>query len=105
MDKNFKIEYTPDACADVESIADYIATTLCAPQAAKKLLFNVRRTIETLQRFPFSGTLLAEQMERESQRRWLRVGNYMIFYVVDEQKETVYILRVLYGPSDYLEIL
>ena len=105
MEKAFKIEYAPDAREDIESIADYIADTLCAPQAATKLLFNLRNAIETLRTFPFSGTPLTEGRAIIATRRWLRVENYMVFYTVDEVKERVYILRVLYGPSNYLEIL
>lgn len=105
MEKAFKIEYALDARVDIESLAEYIADTLCAPQAATKLLINIRSAIERLQSFPFSGTPLAEDREMATMRRWLRVENYMIFYTVDKDKEAVYILRVLYAPSNYLEIL
>lgn len=104
--KRYKILYYPAIYEDFENIADYISVTLCAPQAARNLLVKFQNAIENLETFPFSGTELAEiGLPLKYRYRWLQVESYMIFYTVDEQAETVNVMRALFASSDYLSIL
>ena len=82
----------------MEEAADYIVDTFCSLQAAEELLFKIRETIENLATFP----LLGRELKLKAGYRWLRVGNYMIFYTVNETERTVTVMRILYGASDYL---
>ena len=105
MKANYKIVYYPASLGDLEGIADYIANTLFAPQAAKNLLAKMESSIASLAAFPLSGTLMKEGEGLDFVYRWLRVENYMIFYTVDENAQTVMIMRVLYAAADYLSVL
>lgn len=99
--KTYKLAYTPEARDDLHKINTYISDTLFAPQAAENLLEKIRLLIENLQNFP----LLGKKIDVAHTLRWLKLENYMIFYDVDENAETVYIMRVLFGASDYLNLL
>ena len=105
MEKIFKIEYAPAVHFDLDETAEYITNTLCAPQAAQNLLSKIRKTIENLKTFPFSGTLVDSQDSASISIRWVRAENYMIFYTVNEADECVYVLRILYGSSNYPNVL
>jgi hypothetical protein len=37
--------------------------------------------------------------------RWLGIKNYMMFYIVDEKREKIYLIRFLYGRRDWMNIL
>ena len=101
----YNILYYPLARSDIEGIGDYIANTLFAPRAAAELLGKIRRAIEILQDFPLSGATIEPQEGLTLPYRWLKVENYMIFYTVDKTKQTVTVMRILYGASDYFSIL
>ena len=105
MEKIFNIEYAPAVHFDLDETAEYITNTLCAPQAAQNLLSKIRKNIENLKTFPFSGTLVDNEESTSVAVRWVRVENYMIFYTVNEAEECVYILRILYGSSNYQNML
>ena len=49
------------------------------------------------------GTLLSSIADVSSEYRYLVSGNYMVFYRI--QGSDVYIDRVLYGRSNYINIL
>ena len=98
METTYNIRYSPVVQFDLEGIVNYVSDTLCAPQAAQKLLRKLRESIETLGEFPFSG----KELKWKSGYRWTRVDNYMIFYTVEQNDKTVTIMRILYGASDYL---
>lgn len=104
MDKIFKIEYSSEFRLDLIEIADYITNQLFAPSAAEKLLGKIHSSIENLASFPFSGTALPSKVNA-TVYRWIKVENYMIFYTVAEEKETILISRILFAASNYFKTL
>jgi toxin ParE1/3/4 len=48
--------------------------------------------------------VLDEPLKKRGYRK-LIVGNYMVFYLVNEQERQVIITRILYGAGDYQTIL
>ncbi|MGI6712242.1 MAG: type II toxin-antitoxin system RelE/ParE family toxin [Bacillota bacterium] len=48
--------------------------------------------------------MLDEPLKKRGYRK-LIVGNYMVFYLVNEQERQVIITRILYGAGDYQTIL
>ena len=98
METTYNIRYSPVVQFDLEGIVNYVSDTLCAPQAAERLLCKIREAIETLAAFPFSG----RELKLKAGYRWVRVENYMIFYTVNEAEEMITVMRILYGASDYL---
>lgn len=101
MEIKYKISYNRLAQSDIETIADYICNTLFAPIALQKLLSKIRKTIENLAYFPFSGKALKDKKQLNLAYRWISVDSYMIFYNVDTVAQTVVISRILYGASNY----
>ena len=97
----FNVIIQNDAYEDMRNISDYIALSLSAPQAAFKLIDKFEREFLRIGNFPFSGAKIRSS-NFSLPYLWSRIDNYMIFYIVDEPLHTVYIMRILYGASDYL---
>lgn len=97
-----KVVLSPEANRDLVQIGDYIAFTLHNKAAARKMIGRLQNTMETLQKFPESGTLL-EHGEPHILYCYLVCGNYLIFYHFSGACACVD--RILYGRRDYLAIL
>lgn len=91
-----KVVYLPTARRQLEDAILYIATDLCAPDAAMALAdavdASVQKLREMLYRFPIYHTLYAMKHEI----RCFPVKNYNVHYVIHEETKTVEIWRVLH---------
>ena len=58
-----------------------------------------------LRSFPFSCNYVGEEYLRNKGYRKLIVDNYIVFYLLNEEKEQVVIMRVLYGKQKYENLL
>ena len=95
----------PSAKRDIDEIWEYISKELCAPEAARDLLTKIINTIERLKDFPLSGKKLNLRLPLKREYRRIVIENYLLFYTVEESKKEAYVMRILYGPSDYQKLL
>ena len=89
---------------DLDSVISYISIKLSNPVAAKNLLNKTEEAIKILSDsplvFPIYNSLI-----KEKEYRFLTVGNYIIFYRIDEAAKTVYVARFLYSGQNIEKIL
>lgn len=76
---------------------------LGAPIAAQKLVSHILKSMRGLADFSESGPGLSSILNIETDYRFQVCENYLIFYRVE--KQTVYIIRILYGKRNYLKLL
>ncbi|MCL2830182.1 MAG: type II toxin-antitoxin system RelE/ParE family toxin [Betaproteobacteria bacterium] len=100
-----RLEYLPIAIQDMAEIARYISHELCNPQAAIKLAEKMIEAAERLRDFPYSNAVHPTLKALAQEHRKLIVGNYLMFYWVDEKGKRVTIARVLYARRNYEELL
>ena len=100
-----RVIYKRTAVKDMEATRDYIAGRLKNPKAAKKLVTALLKAISLLEDNPYMGAALAEKFEIATDVRYFVVSKQLIFYRVDGENDTVEILRVLDGRTDYLSVL
>ena len=98
-----ELRISPEAANDLREIRQYIAAQLDAPVAAQKLVSRILKSMRGLADFPESGPNLSSVLNIETDYRFQVCGNYLIFYRVE--KQTVYIVRILYGKRNYLKLL
>lgn len=98
-----RIYVSPEARQDLQNIKAYISSELENPSAAQKIVSRIVKTIKGLSDFPNKGVPLQSVIEIQTDYRFLVCGNYLVFY--RREKDSVYILRVLYGKRDYIKIL
>ena len=97
------VQFSPQALNDLREIKRYIGVELENDIAAEDTLRRIVKRIRGLATFPNMGALLSSVVETEKDYRFLVCDNYLVFYRCEE--DTVFIIRVLYGRSDYMRIL
>lgn len=100
-----KINYTSQSRRDMDAIWDYISFELQNPTAAEHTISSIMDSIDQLELFAESGTLLSSISDASRDERFLVSGKYLIFYHISYHGNEIYIDRVLYGGRDYLRIL
>lgn len=94
-----KVYFTDEAEADLEAIADYIASD--NPARAISFVRELREKALALASLPLAFPLVP-RYERQGVRRRI-YGNYGIFYTVRGQ--LVVVIHILHGARDYDSIL
>ena len=87
----------------MDDIWDYIVSELQNCSAAERVINRIMDAVDPLKNFAEMGTPLSSIADVGTDYRFHVSGNYMVFYRV--QGSDVYIDRVLYGRSDYMNVL
>ena len=96
--KQYRVLITDEALNDMESIYEYIAEELLAPDTAMGQYNRIADAIETLDQMPERIKLMESEPEKTRGLRKLIVDNYAVFFIVED--DTVIVSNVLYGASD-----
>ena len=105
MENNYTVKMIPKAAGDLHDIYRYISEELFATSAATNILERIEKEIMKLKKFPFSCNYVADEYLRNKGYRKLIVDNYIVFYLIVEEREQVIIMRVLYGKQKYEDLL
>lgn len=95
---HYKTHITDEALNDMESIYEYIAEELLAPDTAMGQYNRIADAIETLDQMPERIKLMESEPERTRGLRRLIVDNYAVFFIIAD--DVVIVTNVLYGASD-----
>ncbi|MDD7020533.1 MAG: type II toxin-antitoxin system RelE/ParE family toxin [Hornefia butyriciproducens] len=95
---HYKTHITDEALNDMESIYEYIAEELLAPDTAMGQYNRIADAIETLDQMPERIRLMEREPERTRGLRRLIVDNYAVFFIIAD--DVVIVTNVLYGASD-----
>lgn len=98
-----EIKFSPEAITDLQETKAYIIEELCNEQAAINTVSKITKRIRMLADFPESGAPLSSIIGIETDYRFLVCGNYTIFYRLENS--IVYIVRILYGRRNFVQIL
>ena len=88
---------------DLVNIRDYIQNELSNPDAALRIMAQLKQAMESLQTMPERGKPLDAILAVHTQYRFLVCESYRIFFIYDGQK--VEIVRVLHTLQDYMRAL
>ena len=95
-----KIVYTNTARRDLREIYEYIAYTLLVPDTAKAISEKIMGEARSLESLPERNPLYQDEPWHSQGVRFLRVKNYLVFYTVNPDTDTVSIARIVYGGRD-----
>lgn len=101
----YKILYSENAQEDLRSIARYISYELQEFNTAKKIIDAILNEIKTLDTFPMRYRLCDYERWKKIGLRCMNVKNYIVFYLPDEDKGIVKILRIIYQRRDLEKVL
>ena len=88
---------------DLIHIRDYIQNELSNPDAALRIMAQLKQAMESLQTMPERGKPLDAILAVHTQYRFLVCESYRIFYLYDAQQ--VEVVRVLHTLQDYMRAL
>lgn len=101
----YSITISEPAEHDLDSAVDYFLTVLKAPQAAQTLLDEIEEKIIFLRTNPLVYEIEYDDYLRERNIRSVLVRSHLIFYFLDQKKEEVFIIRILYARRNWLNLL
>ena len=102
---SYQVHITSTAEHDIMCAADYIEFTLKNPDAADHLLDAVTGQIGSLTDLPQKFRVVDDPVLASLGIRFVIINNYLAFYTIDEEKQTVIIVRFLYQKSNWTSIL
>jgi len=102
MDIKYDIIVTEKAKNEIDDIYNYISKSLMAEKAAENLVKKIENSILQLEDMPKLGSIIEIYKLRKYTYRKLIINNYVVLYRIDEERNIVYIARVVYGGRNYL---
>ncbi len=96
--KQYTVQITDKALADMEEIYIYIVEQLLAPENAIGQYNRIAEAIQNLNVFPERVRIMESEPEHAMGLRQLPIDNFSVFYIVEDNR--VVVTRVLYSASD-----
>ena len=94
---DFNVKFSDQAFDDIDDIIDYIKNELCNPQAAARFFDKINQKTLLLGKNPYTYPLYHDEELSAKGLRFVVIGNYLMFYTIDEDSSVVNIARVVYG--------
>lgn len=101
----YRIIVTPDAADDMVELRNYISEVLCAPNTALSYIRAVRKEIASLSEMPARYKPVDDEPWHSRGIRKFLVKNSFVYFRIDEEAGTVYILNIIYASRDQLRAL
>jgi plasmid stabilization system protein ParE len=95
-----EINLTQPAENDLDEIYSYIFEASKETATAKKVTGKIMREI-----FGLGTTARLNPIMFGTNYHKLICGNYVIPYIIDEPRKTVFIMRIFHGKMDYMKVL
>lgn len=100
----YKVIVQPPALEDIQNIYDYIAYEKKSIINAEAQVSRIQEEILKLDTMPDSYHSYPEEPWKSRGLRFFNVDNYLIFYIPNEKKHKVNVLRVIYGKMNLSKI-
>lgn len=101
----YKIIITDDAVNDLEELCYYIASELKAPQTALSYIKALRTGIAGLQQMPERTKTVDDEPWHSRGIRKILIKNSFVYYWINNETLSVYILNIIYTRRDQLNAL
>ena len=96
----YKIEYLESAYEDIERNALYISQKLGNPTAARRFVSHIEKKVNNLASAPYMYPVYHALVNTQKTYRRIVVDNYIVLYIVDEDKKVVSVVNVIHGRRD-----
>jgi len=100
-DDKYRVSLIPIAIQDLDEIFLTLSEHFSFLESVDKVINRIEKAIYELKEFPYAYPLLADPLLRQKGYRRRIVENYLVFYLIDEEKKQVIIMRVLHNKSNY----
>lgn len=98
--EQWKIIYSNQSRVDLLNIDNYIRCDLLSPMAANRITDKFLSMIKNLNSMPKRYPLYPEEPWYSLGLRYFPVENYIVFYHLEDKKQIVQIIRIMYSGQD-----
>lgn len=96
----YRLEFTETFEKDLDSILDYMINKLLNPTAAATFYKNVKNTFGKVADHPEMFPLHPLKRLADKGYHFCPIGNFLAFYTIDSEQQTVYAAAIVYGAMD-----
>ncbi|MDR1310113.1 MAG: type II toxin-antitoxin system RelE/ParE family toxin [Deltaproteobacteria bacterium] len=93
----YDVKIAHQALLDLKSICEYSANALMEPAIAVKQYSQLEKAVYSLKHMPERFRRYEKEPWQSRNLRVMPVGNYIICYIVDNEKGMVTVIRIMYG--------
>lgn len=104
MNMDFRVKFSNQAAVDLSEIINYISDVLHSPGAAERFYNEVDKRLNLISKNPFMYPLSRDDRLSSEGNRAAVIGNYLMFYMIDEANTHAYITRIVYGKRDIIAL-
>lgn len=101
----YEVKITSQAIAQIGEIVQYISKVLFAPETARKWVDNLQNEIAKLDFTPSRYPLTEEEPWHTKEIHKMPFKNFLVYYLIDENKKKVWITAVIYRSKDQMVAL
>ena len=101
----YKIMYSPAAYADLDNIVSYLIDHFEDRKAAKNLSDAIRSKVRSLDDMPERFAQVEWEPWASMNMHRFPIKNYIVFYLVDNDRKLVTVARIFYGGQDIENII
>ena len=103
--KKYIVEMSETAERDLENIISYLRYDLAGDIIADKYKLLFKQELKKLADVAGSMPVLEEKLTGHKNIRKINVRNYIIFYIIDENVDKVFVLRIGHAFMDWEKYL
>ncbi len=101
----YEVKLTAQAIGQIEETVQYISKILLEPEIARKWVDTLQCEIGKLDSMPSRYPLTEEEPWHTKGIYKMPVKNFLVYYLIDEEKKAVWITAVIYGRRDQIAAL
>ena len=101
----YRVTFSEQASDDLDRIIRYICYDLSNPSAASRFYVAVNDKLDLLRGNPYIYPLYHDDKLNALGYRFIIIGNYLLFFLIDNDSAAVSIVRILYGKRNVSSIL
>jgi len=102
---NYSLNITDLAEEDILATVRYISNALKNPIAANNLLDEIELHEKILEETPNIYPFVNDEYLSEKGLKFVRIKNFLLFYIIDESARIVDVIRFLYARRNWKDIL
>jgi len=102
---NYSLNITDLAEEDILATVRYISGALKNPIAANNLLDEIELHEKILEDTPNIYPFVNDEYLSEKGLKYIRIKNFLMFYIIDEGTRIVNVIRFLYARRNWKDIL
>lgn len=101
----YEVKLTAQAVGQIEEIVQYISNVLLVPETARKWVDTLQCEIAKLESMPSRYSLAEEEPWRTKGIHKMPFKNFLVYYLIDNDKKAVWVTAVIYGRRDQITAL